>query len=272
MTDNAESEPERVFFSGTGSEDATLLIRHVQTVAIAKGYQSHDTWRALYLVTCLRGAAMRWYFRLSDDILHAWVPLCRCLLHAFPPPTVPAPAVTSSPIGSHSSPNDSIASPALQGRLKIFISGEYFGYVAREMSKLNQYQVLSKDAGKALIVEIPPEDQLGCARWNIKLINPIPLDSECIYLGLVDRDDTHGKATFMVQCSSDDPSMSSDCAITRAWGIRNGQELFASRTSKDHSLMVLHGNIGSRWQAGAHRLTFSQYQTGPITELFFEPI
>ncbi|KAG9007188.1 hypothetical protein FRB94_014571 [Tulasnella sp. JGI-2019a] len=73
-----------------------------------------------------------------------------------------------------------------KGRLKIIYLGKYFGYVARQMSMLDKHQTYPTDIGEALIVQIPPEDQQGYARWNIELINPIPWDSECKYLGIVD--------------------------------------------------------------------------------------
>ncbi|KAG9003565.1 hypothetical protein FRB93_010983 [Tulasnella sp. JGI-2019a] len=204
MTDDTRPE---ISFSGAGSEDATLFIQQVQKVAFAQGRHLDDVWRVSYLATCLRGAAMRWYFLLDDDETRTtWVLLCRRLLHGFPPPTAPIPAAAPSSIGPPSSPGASIASPALQGWLKIVSGKNFLGYVTRQMSLLDKNHKLPKDKEAALIVEIPPGDRIGSSRWYVKLINSIPLDSECKYLGIVDRDDDDdfGKATYLVQCSSGD--------------------------------------------------------------------
>ncbi|KAG9003566.1 hypothetical protein FRB95_002361 [Tulasnella sp. JGI-2019a] len=244
MTDNARSE---ISFSGSESEDATLFIQQVQKVAFAEGRHWDNGWRVRYLATCLTGAAVRWYFLLDDDKIRDTAAL--------------------SSMRPSSYPDVSGVGPALRGRLKIHCSGEFIGYLAREMSMLDRHQEYPKNIEEALIVQIPSEDRQRYARWNIELINPIPWDPECKYLGIVDRDDTSGKKTFLVQCSSDGPSTSSECATARAWGFHEGQELCAARTAEDHSLMVLHPC--SNWRSGSYRLEFKEY---PFDTLIFEPI
>ncbi|KAG9007187.1 hypothetical protein FRB94_014570 [Tulasnella sp. JGI-2019a] len=164
-------------------------------------------------------------------------------------------------------PDVSGASPALQGRLKI-VGEEFIGYVARQMSMLDEYQMYPKDIEKALIVQIPSEDQQGYPHWNIELISPIPWDFECKYLGIVDRDASFGKETFLVQYTPDGPPASSECAVARAWGIRERRELYTSRTAEDHSLRVLYAGFTRKY--GSYRLRFSEYTAG--AELIFEPI
>ncbi|KAG9003563.1 hypothetical protein FRB93_010981 [Tulasnella sp. JGI-2019a] len=117
MADNAD-----ILFSGTDSEDVTLLIRQVQRAALAKGYYQHDAFRADYLASRPTGAAMRWYFLLNDDTRNTWAPLCRSLIRDFPSsPTVLTPAAVSSLIRPPNNPDVSDVNPRLQRAIEDYL-------------------------------------------------------------------------------------------------------------------------------------------------------
>lgn len=96
---------EMFMFTGSPTEDVTLLLNHVQRAAFGQGRQRDDAWCADYASTCLSGNAMRLYAELDAGDRDSWTKLRLVLLERFPQSIVPDPpaAIPAASINSKSS-------------------------------------------------------------------------------------------------------------------------------------------------------------------------
>ncbi|KAG9024422.1 hypothetical protein FRB95_011533 [Tulasnella sp. JGI-2019a] len=232
-----------MIFSGEGLEDVATFMQNVQEVAFAQGRQRDDEWRTDYVGTRLAGAAMRWYLLLDDEIRYTWAKLCRALLQRFPPVPIslaPRAAMATMSIACQSGLPDP---GTLRGRVRICSADEdvFLGYLPRQTSNLITSSRLSKDTSVALVVEVPVHSLPGQPRWNMKMINPIPYDPYCLYLGVKD---TGSVGWYFVQClqdrGADLQSGTNDPVMTSIWNISplndETRELYITQISSDRTV------------------------------------
>ncbi|KAG8980111.1 hypothetical protein FRB94_011049 [Tulasnella sp. JGI-2019a] len=236
---------ERMIFSGGDSEDVTVFIRNVQEAAFAQGRQRDDEWRVDCVGTRLTGAAMRWYLLLDDEIRLSWAKLCQALLQRFPPvPIAPTP-LTMRSLMDIASRFWTFKTGTLKGRVRICssYSGTFLGYLPRYMNNLSTESELSKDISEALVVEVPAQSLPGQRRWSMRMVNPAPYDSECMYLGLKNIGTGNFRKYRLAQCLPDPTFESSAPAMASVWGIDPAdgktREVYLSQTADDRTLTPL---------------------------------
>lgn len=59
-------------FSGEEGEDVALFLQRVQQEAFTQGKQRDDSWIADYAGTLMGGSALRWYYKLDDEVQGSW--------------------------------------------------------------------------------------------------------------------------------------------------------------------------------------------------------
>ncbi|KAG8993121.1 hypothetical protein FRB94_011050 [Tulasnella sp. JGI-2019a] len=269
---------ECMIFSGGDSEDVTVFIRNVQEAAFAQGRQRDDEWRADYVGTRLTGAAMRWYLLLDDEIRFSWAKLCRALLQKFLPMQIaPTPLAIRPFMDIASRFWTSEIGGTLKGRVRIcsFYSGTFLGYLPRYMGNLSTESELSKDISKALVVEVPAHPLPGQRRWSMRMVNPIPYDSECVCLGLKNIGTDDFCKYRLAQCLPDPPFESSVPVTASVWSIDPAdgktREVYLSQTADDRTLTPL--TPGLQGYDEKHLLTLLPHlHSGTRVKLIFEKL
>ncbi|KAG8992321.1 GTP-binding protein [Tulasnella sp. JGI-2019a] len=88
-------------FRGSANEDVTAFLGAIKRVAIMHGRHLDYEWLISYTESCLRGDAMRWFYKTDPrTTIKDWSALCRLFLDRFDTPDIhpanpPAPAAAA---------------------------------------------------------------------------------------------------------------------------------------------------------------------------------